>query len=267
MERYFNFLKIKNYNIIGSYDNPERKFYGDIDLDENLSMTPTEFVKKMKEKILKIRKNNEIFFIDFKAGNLNGKSIKWTQSEIIDGYRYIDNRRINLASTVIDGSIIKLDVIVINDDFMMPMSINYYMNENKPSATKLKGDIFLYAQKLKEEGDLINYVKKMRLFYTLEGDKKKEKKMNDILNSDLGLIYKYIGFLENILLLLNSDNSGYSLDNIRKIFNSIYRELPKRTRHYMLPLNHILNKQSLIETIPKVIKSLEDYIKENINLK
>lgn len=268
MERYFDVLKIKSYDVIGSYKNPKRKFYGDIDLEEKLGkISPRDFVDKMRDKILKIKKTDGIYFIDFKAGNFNGKPLKWSENELIDGYRYIDDtRRIDLASAVTDNSIIKLDVLVLEKDYMMPISINYYFNKIRPNKNKFKGDIYFYGVELKKKGDLIGYVKKMKMYYTLVGDKEGEEEMTKILNSKLGLVYKYIGFLENLYLLLNSDNEGYNIADIRNILKKIYNELPLKVRHLMIPLTHTLTEHSMLITIPKVIKSLEEYIRKNIEL-
>lgn len=267
MEKYFDLLKIKNYNIIGSYAKSDRKFYGDVDLEEVIDDMPiSEFIRHLQSIIQRLKKRDDVFFLDFKAGNRSGQPIKWTQAEILEGYRYIDNQRVTLAGALTDNSIVKLDVVVLNDRFMIPITINYWLYNRDVVPEKFKGDVYHYAQYLRKKGDVIDYIKKMTLYYTLAKDQKKVKHLNKILNSEFGLIYKYIGFLDNILLLLQSDNSGYTLDSVRLNFRKIYNDLPENVKHLILPLIHITSKMDLIKTIPKIIHSLDEHIRLNVKI-
>lgn len=267
MEKYFNMLKIKNYNIIGSYSDPSRKFYGDIDLEEVLDdMSIPKFISNLQKIIRAIKTRDDMFFLDFKAGNRNGQPIKWKQNEILEGYRYIDNKKITLSSALQDKAIVKLDVVVLTNKFMIPITINYWLYDRIVDTETFKSNVYYYAQYLKDKGDVIDYIKKMVLYYSLEKDQNKVDKLNKILNSDFGVVYKYIGFLENILLLLQSDNTGYTLDNVRNNFRKIYDDLPVGVKHLILPLLHIVNKMDLIKTIPKIIHSLDEYIRLNVKI-
>ena len=267
LNKYFDLVKIKSYKIIGSYVNPNREFYSDVDLEEVLDDTTTyEFIEKLQHIIRTIKKRPDVFFLDFKAGNRNGQPIKWTQQEILDGYRYIDNKKISLVGALQDKAIVKLDVLLLTHDFLIPVTINYWLYDRTVNKETFKGDLYNYAMYLKEKGEVIEYIKKMLLYASLIKNKDKEARLTKVLNSEFGLTYKYVGLLESILLLLKSDNKGYHIDTIRSNFKRIYKELPKNIRHLILPLMHISNKQMLIDTIPKVIHGLEDYIQTNVKI-
>lgn len=267
LNKYFDLLKIKSYKIIGSYVNPNREFYSDVDLEEVLDdITISDFIRKLQSIIREIKKRKDIFFLDFKAGNRNGQPIKWSQQEILAGYRYIDDKKISLAGALQDKAIVKLDVLLLTDDFLIPVTINYWLYDKDVNKETFKGDLYHYAMYLKEKGEVIEYIKKMLLYNTLIKNTEKEARLTKLLNSKFGLTYKYVGLLESILLLLKSSNMGYHVDTIRNNFKKIYKELPKDIRHLILPLIHISNKQMLIDTIPKVIHGLEEYIQANVKI-
>lgn len=265
MEKYFDMLKINNYNIIGSFVKSNRDFYGDIDLEEVLDdISITEFIKRVQENIKQIKKSKDVFFLDFKAGVRNGLPVKWNEKEIMDGFRYIDNQKIILPAMLVEKSIVKLDVVVLTKKLIMPISINYWLYKNEVNKENFKADLLLYANYLKKKGDMVDYVKKMSLYYALIKDTENEKKMIEILNSDIGLIYTYIGFLENISLLLKSKNNDYSIENIYLNLNNIYKKLPKKIRYIALPLVYIREKERLVDTLKKVINGLNSYVNTEI---
>lgn len=264
MNQFFNYIKINDYNIIGSYNDPNRKYTADIDLEEKLNIDRREFLKMLQDKLLKMKTAPDIWFIDFKAGIFGGKSIKWTIDEVIHGFRYIDNDKFDLLGLLYHNTTIKLDVIIYKNKKFVPLSINYYFDNirEKNTANKLLAE----SNYLLKKGDIYSYCKRRYLYNRLIGNRTEEKKYLNILNSKLGLLGSNLNILEQINLLLKSNNTGYNMDSVINNIVEIQKESPNNLKHIFVPLISGGNKDKLIKNIDMVCGIIEKYLKDNIKI-
>jgi len=104
--------------VVGSYAFTSHKYPSDVDVFERvtLSLGPKEAAveyskhfKNIAQKLLIL--NSEVYINDFKCGAYNGEPIRWTASQIIDGFLIINGKRITLIEALSQKEITKLDVI------------------------------------------------------------------------------------------------------------------------------------------------------------
>lgn len=264
MDNIIDFLRIGKINIIGSYTDKNKYYYSDIDIDDYVVDSKSEFLSKFRYKLKQINKNPSIYFIEFKAGLFGGRGIKWTYNEIMDGYRYIDNKRIDLLGTLEVASNIKLDLIVLDkNDLLLPVTVSYKFSSAVGDTRGYQTSVYLEAQKFGEENKLFEMYKKLYLYYKSKGDRKRMNDSLNVLNSELGSIYTNLYKLKEIKRLLDSDNK-YNLKDIIYNFRDIQKNLPNDISYVMLPLVNGLSLDSIKRNIDKPISVIDKYINEQI---
>ena len=96
--KIFDMISIsKKYNIVGSYSIQGVFFPSDIDLNEIIIIKNkneiSKIIKKLKNIILKIKNNKNIFFTDFKIGiDHKNEGIHWSIEDIQNCKKVLDNR-------------------------------------------------------------------------------------------------------------------------------------------------------------------------------
>ena len=205
--------------IIGSSSKDDKMLYSaDIDLQETIKSKTDDM--QLKEKILKIfqkkfkkdKKSKNLFITDFKAGvsPINNLPLKWSYDDIMNGYKLLDNNIKFLFVNVFNQkSVIKLDLVLENDNKFIEFTENYYfdLKKNKSYQQKTNDEIIISLK-----GDIRHYnhtknnkLKALKRLYSLF--KITNNKNTDIIKKFLNLKmigskYKLKSDLEIILLII-----------------------------------------------------------------
>ena len=191
-------LKFKNYPIElkGSASISSQQYFSDYDLFSNISKPTSseDIYTEIMDILKKMEKIPGIYFVELKIQNLDGSKKKWFPKEEIDKTDFIE------AIDQLD--FIKIDFITYIDYKFMELSILYKFSDTKMTPAEymksIKGDI----KELKGERRFYKVLKRYFNIFKIKGDTEKLLYLNEIFNSDLGMLYQKISNLEAILKLL-----------------------------------------------------------------
>lgn len=241
-------FNINDVKLTGSMNNKIILFPNDYDCYDIIkkSFTPLSFKNKIQSVIKKLLKINNTYIGDIKFGVLeNGSSIRWKVSEILKGFKIIDNKKYWLSSCLNDKSMKKIDVVhLVNNSIYKDFSCVYLLhNEMKDEAYEsLKKDIYEYQREK-------NYFKMLKRIYSLISYKNDKicHILVDFFNSS-------VGQLNNIMSDINTID--YLLENQFKIpIKRLNNEIDNfKNRFSTIIINSFLKKQKkIIKLINKII--------------
>ena len=267
-------MKMNEIDIIGSYSDTNLKYFSDIDLEEfvKTKRTYSQILKLFQYKYTKALSNPNMWVTDFKSGFYNGKPIKWSYDELMDGYKYIDSIRIPFIDTLTQISIIKFDLVILLDDIYVEITTNYYFdftNKNKTYREQNREQKLLYDYKLLKEDNFYKALKRLYSYYKLTGNKEYQKILLKIFNSKFGFLNKQISGLKTIELLLQNDKKPKKKDIINAIY-SINDNL-KQYKYDSSTLTNLDNQSlkkienKVNDTIGELSSNLDGYIYNFIN--
>lgn len=89
-------LSISNsIELIGSNSIGKLKYTTDFDLQEYISINKLKdyqkYVRKIQQVFKSFQKSKTVFITDFKSGYHNTQPVRWNYTDIINGYKIIDN--------------------------------------------------------------------------------------------------------------------------------------------------------------------------------
>jgi hypothetical protein len=273
--KILNILKFRKVDIIGSYSDTKLKYFSDIDSQSIIKMPPNyKFIKEeFQDKISNILKNDFTFLLDFKAGFLHGKPIKWSPEEIFQGKKHIDGRTLKFEDILAQNSIIKIDVGMYQKkrDRFIEISTNYYFIYSNGSRTfeisdneTMKRRLLWDYQQLKN----VNFYKSLKRLYSyfkFIKDEKSQRSLITIFNSPLGAVNKQIAALKTIVDLLETNSDIIPREWILNSVNQISETLKEFPR-YSLPVIFTkfkgLTNAKILITIELEIEILIDKLNE-----
>lgn len=272
--KIINLLEINQSEIIGSAKDPEILYKTDIDLQEFIDISKddieiyNDILHKYKDIFKKAKKNKNIEITDFKCGILNSAHIpiRWSYNDIMNGYKIIEDNKYNFIDCLQEKSIIKIDLLTIENNIFTEYSNNYYYTFNNFSTNPLvlsKKDILISllkdARDYRDEGKLYKSLKRLYAYYKVKNNKKQKDKLIPFFNSRIG----QLSYLNNILSLINfvieKDlkklkkyilpnlefvNKYYKIPNLLKVYDN-NEILNLAVKNEILKLNNIINKETL----------------------
>ena len=268
-----------DYSVIGSAADSSMKYSSDVDIQEFIELNGdvkqiTEdiyqlFLKKYKEAY----KDKNVFITDLKLGTYNNQSLHWTRQEVLNGYKTIHNHRIKFTDALQQKSVIKIDIIYLEDGIYKEYSNNYYFIINQSTTNPFLSDKDMINELVSEYYKYFNkknYFKSLKRLYSLyKMEKKSPKKLISFLNSDTGKEANIKSSLETITLLLENDFRNPVLKNVIKSI----KKLDLSSDDKMLLVNSH-TKNDLLKNIETVSNRLQDsinkdsleFIKKHINI-
>lgn len=268
-----------DYSIIGSAADPEMKYSSDIDVQEFIELNGDVgeitqgiydlFLKKYKESY----KDKNVFITDFKLGRFNNQSLHWTREEVLNGYKMIHNHRINFTDALHQKSVIKIDIIYLDDGIYKEYSNNYYFIINNKSTNPFYSDKDMIDELVGEYHKYVgkkNYFKALKRLYSLYKIKKKPgKRLISFLNSDIGKEYNIKSSLETLILLLENNFRQPLMKNVIKSIKKL--DLSSDDKKLLVNSS---TKTDLIKNLEIVSEKLNDninyltelFIKDHINV-
>ena len=265
----FSFLSIEGkYSVIGSSNLKNIHYNSDFDLethfevkDKNPETIYNKIYKHFKELFIKAKKDPNTFITDFKCGlDKDGEPLRWTYADIIKGI----NKGVSFINALKMKSTIKLDVIYLMNGYFNEISDNYYIkvgniaNFDKITRETIIKSIEDEYIKLTNEG---RYYKALKRRFIIGG--KKDKKIVEYINSDIGILNKAKSDISTLILLLEQKFRPVKIEDITNALQQIKYNL---SYNLDLDLSNEINsickmqKNKMLGELQKVELILENFI-------
>lgn len=217
----FHFLQLKGQHnfLIGSKNIRNILYSNDYDLNSNIGISDTiPILKRIHKEFLSIfekaYKNPDYYIIDFKNGIYNNEPIRWEYHDIQEGFIHCGNRSISFEECLMmDNNVIKLDMCFLNNGIMTDINCLYNLfivhntkELDKEKAKVLKQSYAYLKNEITELKSKKEYYKAMKRYISLgllQG--KVDKRILELMNSDLGIYYKFISFLRLVIEVINQN--------------------------------------------------------------
>jgi hypothetical protein len=186
--------------------------------------------------------------------------LRWTPAEIVAGVKkLIDGADYTLTESLLDSTIIKLDIIIPVADRFAEVSEMYLYKQDQTGdvAKSLSSDIEMYRHK--------NSMKSLkRLYSIIEMENKEDKrlpKLAEFFNSEYGLLNKSANDLAILLLLTSKHDIPFE-----KIYANLQfvKENLALTSVVSKPKILSLNKVT-VKNYKKIVEKLVEYLRSVIN--
>lgn len=201
------------------------------ELHSNKILTDEEY--KYASKILVENPSIEKFLVMKKE--LRFHLVRWTPEEVLKGTVTLrDGRKMSLEDAFKSPAIIKLDVVAwVQNNRFTDFSIIYLLRNKGQEINKVdtSREIWSIKQDLLYYLETKNYFKASKRLFSLARKSKDMplvKKLNDMMNSDMGRLYSIISDCGSLLYLLENESHlplekiQYELDQFRSRLGNIY---------------------------------------------
>jgi len=185
--------------------------------------------------------------------------VRWTPAEILKGSKTLrDGRKYTLEEALLSPAITKLDVIGLIEnnrytEFSMIYSFVVSGVPLNPEEINIKKELEDSVSLYRHKGDLFKVLKRKFALAKLEGNTKRLKKLQPILNGDLGRIYQILSEIGSLIDLLERHKTiapiatiRYEIDQLKGKMALIYAN-----SHYLKKETHLLNELNALLEAPK----------------
>ena len=204
-------------NVVGSASIKRAVYYSDYDLFENVYGKSDRAVYNHFKNVFEIiRRSDNVVISDFKCGETNGTSLRWTYEEMKND----NNQGVTFAEALRHKSMIKMDIIaLISGRFIEITEVyNIYLDGEpnmSPSLDDIVDDITKEYSDEVRDGNYMKALKRMFSLLKLKGEEpRKQDILLDYFNSPEGLVYRCKNDLETMYLVL--DSPKFDLSEIRE---------------------------------------------------
>jgi hypothetical protein len=288
IKKTLKLLTLYEYDILGSAGDPNVKYKSDVDAQEiiNLSIDDNkdynDIYKFFKDLFIKIKKSKNIYITDFKCGHCNNTlPIRWEYDDIMKGYVETDGEKKDFITALNQKSIIKIDIILLDEDDKLykDISVNYYFNyinedkkiefsTNLNSTDKdyiiisLKEDI----EQFKKEENYYKMLKRMYSLYKIEN--KPTHKLLKIINSKYGKLNSFINQLNiiNDIIELSKLNKP-NINDIKYNINYVYNNIDPSYKKYFKQLLKAKQLKSINNKLKILIEKLNNKLNNKLKKK
>jgi len=234
IENVFHFLELKgsHHFLIGSNKIRNILYANDYDLNAEIGVTEsaqsvavlhhiyTEFLSMFK----RAHASPDYYILDFKCGIFEGEPIRWSYQDMIRGSIKQGVKAITFEECLLmEDNTIKLDLCYIHNNLFTDINClyNLFIVKNKQELAKMKAEEEQKAgQSLREEITELEknkeYFKALKRYFSLgviEG--KIDESVLDLLNSEYGIMYKFVSFLKLVIEMIEQDFKPVSIDIVR----------------------------------------------------
>lgn len=235
--------------LVGSYLDYQKKillYPSDIDVHDDIDMAKYsvhDILKAFKNKF-KMASKQKIWIMDFKCGFFHQTKLRWSETEIRNGYKMIGNTKIKFIDTLRQKSIIKIDIIAYASKKFTEFSCNYLLNypdgfTTNPVEKAVREKIYVqsYYDNLNEDNPM-KAIKRLYSLYKLN-DNPKIKVVIKFLNGPTGKLNYFVNWLK----LLEEVIMNSKKPDINDIKGDLKKIRDKIGNKYNLDI--IINKNSL----------------------
>ena len=275
----FHFMQLKGHHnfLIGSKNIRNMLFSNDYDLNSNIKIvdgihgkqktliTLTRVYDEFKSMFEKAHQDPQYYILDFKCGYFDNKEgeepIRWSYDDMMKGYIKHHKKTISFEEALMmEHNTIKLDMCFVNDGLFTDINClyNFYIVHSKEEYEKEKNEderdiveeLEDEIEELESEGQ---YYKALKRYFSLGMvQRKMNKDILEILNSDLGMYYKFISSLK------------FCVEMLEQTFKKVDLSLIKSNLNHIKEFGSHITK---IDTIDKHLDRLNEVIKINTGKK
>ena len=231
IEKVFHFLELKGHHsfLIGSHKIRNILYANDYDLNADVGVTNSvavlhsiykEFLSMFKKAFV----SPDYYILDFKCGIYEGEPIRWSYQDMVRGSVKRGVKAITFEECLLmDDNTIKLDLCYLHNDVFTDINClyNLFIVKNKQELTKAKAlEEKKIGQSLRDEIKELErnkeYFKALKRYFSLgviEG--KIDEDVLDLLNSDFGIMYKFISFLRLVIEMIEQEFKPVSIEIVR----------------------------------------------------
>lgn len=250
-----NALKFNNSPIVqlGTSSFKAQRYFSDYDLFSpvnNRGITPQKSCKEINDILDRLKKLDDIWFVEFKIQNKDGSKEKFYHPDIDCG---------KFVKAVKDLDYLKFDFVVFIRDTqtLTELSVIYSFSDMPPIEDLIKAIKTDYDY-YKGEGNIYKALKRAFSIYRLQGNKEKMVEISDLFNSKTGLSYTISSNLKAIKLVLEGGLTG---DDIGKKVAVNLKEISKDIDY---PLNSEKDIDKAIKDIDSLItKQTKEWLKSH----
>ena len=222
--------------------------------------------------VREIKKEDDVYFSDFKMGSFRGKTIHMTEDEVISGRKGLALKKddITLEQLLLEKSIIKLDVIAYISTMKMfvDFSINFYFihegKTTKPDFDRELSEVFKSDfLKKRDEGDYVMALKRLFKLSELKDVYPIQHQIITFLNETYGALNnkkEYLRTLKNVINLDDFDSwEEYKkeIDELEDFFNKISM---KSIKNDLNSIKQTKDKKQILEKLEDIISKLDNIV-------
>ena len=251
-------------NVVGSASIKRAVYYSDYDLFENVYGKSDRAVYNHFKNVFEIiRRSDNVVISDFKCGETNGTSLRWTYEEMKND----NNQGVTFAEALRHKSMIKMDIIaLISGRFIEITEVyNIYLDgvpNMSPSLDDIVDDITKEYSDEVRDGNYMKALKRMFSLLKLKGEEpRKQDILLDYFNSPEGLVYRCKNDLETMYLVL--DSPKFDLSEIREslqLLKEILSAFP--VMNDLEKISKMKKKSDMKPLLRKQIRILKKHINE-----
>jgi hypothetical protein len=251
-------------NVVGSASIKRAVYYSDYDLFENVYGKSDRAVYNHFKNVFEIiRRSDNVVISDFKCGETNGTSLRWTYEEMKND----NNQGVTFAEALRHKSMIKMDIIaLISGRFIEITEVyNIYLDGEpnmSPSLDDIVDDITKEYSDEVRDGNYMKALKRMFSLLKLKGEEpRKQDILLDYFNSPEGLVYRCKNDLETMYLVL--DSPKFDLSEIREslqLLKEILSAFP--VMNDLEKISKMKKKSDMKPLLRKQIRILKKHINE-----
>ena len=219
----------KNIELIGSNSLNTIIYKTDFDLQENIKIKTIKdylkYVSKFQQMFTSFQKSDTIYITDFKSGYYKTKPVRWDYSDIMNGFKIIDDIvTINLVDTLqLQNNKIKIDLIALIKGQFVEFSCNYYFHKNEIDVADIYKSLLLDVNKYYHSKKFMKMLKRL-LSYRLIRNESVDDIVN-FLNSEAGKLYQFQHHLDIILFVIE-ENISFHHKSVDQAINKLIESLP-----------------------------------------
>lgn len=262
--------------VMGSAGNPNIKNASDYDLFEVVlkkkNTTLDSFLKqchKMFRKLcIRIKRDKNVYFIDFKCGEINGEPVRWTLNEIIKGQKPDTSKNfvIKFVDSLAQKSRIKIDVIAyVNNQFTEFSNIfsleqgDKKINEEEQTTAEIQTQIKNDIKEFKAEGNLMKSLKRQYLLH-------RSPEYEEFFNSDTGTMSKAVSDINTMIELLKHYNNADIRGKVTEQLDGIRLKL-QLPQTLLVKFDNAVDgktKKQLISRMTRIVKELTKIVNKSV---
>lgn len=231
IEKVFHFLELRGHHnfLIGSNKIRNILYANDYDLNADVGVTDSVAVlhniyKEFLSMFKKAHASPDYYILDFKCGTHEGEPIRWSYQDMLRGSVKRGVKAITFEECLLmDDNTIKLDLCYVYNDVFTDINClyNLFIVKNKEELKKLKAEEEKKSgQSLRKEITELEqnkeYFKALKRYFSLgviEG--KIDQDVLNLLNSDYGIMYKFVSFLKLVIEMIEQDFKPVSIEVVR----------------------------------------------------
>ena len=176
----------------------------------------------------------DIFFIELIMGKYREKPIKWSYTEINQGYKTIDNTKIFFNEELLKlDTIIKIEIAMFNGIEFIPISnvYEYYIEkqginqekETRDDVKKLDDDIRKYSSD--EHLNLMKVCKRLFVKALQHKNMSLKNKLILLFKSDIGKLYRVKSEIDCIISVIDMRDNHTKNDNLLQNINDALQNI------------------------------------------